>query len=53
MSWLINSSQKNSKILHKDKNGACCDENNMSSEVEVDFCSKGKGKKRVLDGLLL
>ena len=29
----------------KDKNGACCDENNIGSEVEVTFCSKDKGKK--------
>ena len=35
---------KNSKIFHKDKNGACCNENNMRSEVEVSFCSKDKGK---------
>ena len=38
---------KNSKIFHKDKNGACCNENNMGSEVEVTFCSKDKGKKNV------
>ena len=44
---------KNSKIFHKDKNGACCNENNMGSGVEVTFCSKAKGKKRVLDGVLL
>ena len=25
----------------------------MGSEVEVTFCSKDKGKKRVLDGVLL
>ena len=45
-------SMKNSKIFHKDKNGACCDENNMDSEVEVTFCSKDKGKRRVLYGVL-
>ena len=43
MSWLSN----------KYKNGACSDENNMDSEVEVTFCSKNKGKKRVLDEVLL
>ena len=44
---------KNSKIFHKDKNGACCNENNIDSKVEVTFCSKDKGKKRVLDRVLL
>ena len=33
------------KVVHKDKNVACCDENNMSSEVEATFCSKDKRKK--------
>ena len=42
-----------SKIFRQDKNGAQFDESNMSSEVEVTFCSKDKGKKRVLDGVLL
>ena len=40
-------------MVHEDKNGACCDENNMGSEVEVTSCSKDKGKTRVLDGALL
>ena len=40
---------KNSKIVYKDKNGSCCDENNMGSEVEVTFCSKDKGNKRVME----
>ena len=44
---------KNNKIFRKDKNGAQSGESNMSSEVEVTFCSKDKGKKRVLDGVLL
>ena len=44
---------KNSKTFHKDKDGASCNENNMGSEVEVTFYSKDKGKKRVLDGVLL
>lgn len=43
---------KKSKILRKDKLGACCDENNMFSEVEEGFCSIYKGKNRVLDGVL-
>ena len=37
MSWLSNISLKKSKIFHKDKNGDCCDENHMDSEVEVTF----------------
>ena len=54
MSRLSNSSLKIAKYFIKtDKNGACCNENNMGSEVEVTFCSKYKGKKRVLDGVLL
>ena len=40
-------------MFHKDINGACCDENNMGSEVEVTFCSKDKWKTRVLNGVLL
>ena len=40
-------------MVYKDKNDACCDENNMGSEVEVTFCGKDKGNKRVLDGALL
>ena len=32
-------------MVHKDKNGACCDENNMGSEVEATSCSKNKRKK--------
>ena len=32
------------KIVLKGKNGACCNENNMSSEDEVTSCSKNKGK---------
>ena len=32
-------------IIHKNKNGACCDENNMGSEVEIIACSKDKWKK--------
>ena len=39
-------------MFHKDKNGACYDEDNMGSAVEVTFCSKDKRKKRVLDGVL-
>ena len=35
------------------KNGACCHENNMDSEVEVTSRSKDKGEKSVLDGVLL
>ena len=30
-------------MFHKGKNGACCDENNTGSEVEVTFCGKDKG----------
>ena len=41
------------KISHKSKNGACCDENNMASEVEAISCNKDKGKKRVLDDVIL
>ena len=52
MTWLSNFI-KNSKIFHEDKNGVCCNENNTGSGVEVTFCSKDKGKKRVLDGVLL
>ena len=40
------------KIIHKSKNGGCREKNIMGSEVEVTSCSEGKGKKRVLDGLL-
>ena len=32
-------------MVQKNKNGACCDENNIGSEVEVSSC-----KKLVLDG---
>ena len=39
-------------MFHKDKNDAWYDENNMGSAVEVTFCGKDKGKKRVLDGVL-
>ena len=39
---------KNSKMFYKDKYGACSNENNLGSEVEVTFCSKDKGKKRDL-----
>ena len=42
-----------SKIVHKDRNGACSNENNMDSEVEVTFFSKDKGTKRVIDEMLL
>ena len=41
------------KISHKSKNGVCCDENNMASEVEGISCNKDKGKKRVLDDVIL
>ena len=44
---------KKSEMFHKEKNGACCNENKMGLEVEVTFCSKDKSKKRVLDGVLL
>ena len=33
------------KLVHKDKNLACCDENNMGSEVEATSSSKDKRKK--------
>ena len=36
---------KNSKIFHKDKNGACCDEDNMGSEKQATFCGKDKRTK--------
>ena len=45
MTWL--------KIVHENKNGASCDENNIGSEVEVTSCSKDKEKKRVLNRMLL
>ena len=35
-------------MFYKDKYGACSNENNLGSEVEVTFCSKDKGKKRDL-----
>ena len=35
------------KIIHKNKNDACCNENHMDSKVEVTSCSKDKGKKGV------
>ena len=41
------------KIVHKDKNGVCYDENIMGSEVEEISCSKDEWKKRVLSGALL
>ena len=44
---------KNCKIVHKDKSGACSNENNMDSEMEVTFCSKDKGTKRAIDGAFL
>ena len=45
MTWL--------KIVHENKNGASCDENNIGSEVEVTSSSKDKEKKRVLNRMLL
>ena len=33
------------KIVHKNKNRACCNENNMGLEVKVASCIKDKGKK--------
>ena len=35
------------KIIHKSKNGACYDENNMDWEVEATFCSKVKERNNV------
>ena len=32
------------KLVHKNKNGACCDVNNMGPQVEVTSCSNDKGK---------
>ena len=32
------------KLVHKNKNSACCDVNNMGSEAEVISCSNDKGK---------
>ena len=49
MSWLSNIQQK---IVLKNKNGACCDEN-VGSEQEVTSYSKDKGKIPVLDEALL
>ena len=32
-------------MVHTNKNGACCSENNMGLEVEVISCSNDNGKK--------
>ena len=44
MSWLSNIYLK---IVHKNKSGACCNENNMGSEMELTSCSKDNGRKNV------